>query len=110
MPSNRYWQAAGCVDTGLPRLRGVPYPTARHVTAALETARAARTTITIRDWPDDQHLTAQKVQNRWAAMVESGSSLRSKLELLGGRGIRFISPGDGRDAVSYTHLRAPETR
>jgi len=90
----RWW---GCVDTGLPRLRGVPDPAARHVTAALETARAARSAISIRDWPDDQHLTAQRVQNRWSDMIRSGSDLRSKLELLGGRGIRFISPGEGRD-------------
>ena len=33
----RWW---GCVDTGLPRLRGVLEPPARHVTAALETAQS----------------------------------------------------------------------
>ena len=90
----RWW---GCVDTGLPRLRGVPEPPARHVTAALETARAARSAISIRDWPDDQNLTAQRVQNRWAAMVESASGLRSTLEQLGGRSVRVIPPGDGRE-------------
>ena len=66
----RWW---ACMDTGLPGLRGVPESPARHVTAALETARAARSAISIRDWPDDQKLTGQRVQNRWAAMVESGS-------------------------------------
>jgi regulator of replication initiation timing len=91
---HRWW---GCVDTGLPGLRGVPEPPARHVTAALETARAARSAISIRDWPDDQNLTAQRVQNRWAAMVESASGLRSALEQLGGRSIRVIPPGDGRE-------------
>ena len=90
----RWW---GCVDTGLPRLRGVLEPPARHVTAALETARAARSAISIRDWPEDQNLTAQRVQNRWAAMVESASGLRSKLEQLGGRSVRVIPPGDGRE-------------
>jgi hypothetical protein len=90
----RWW---GCVDTGLPGLRGVPEPPARHVTAALETARAARSAISIRDWPDDQNLTAQRVQNRWAAMVESASGLRSTLEQLGGRSVRVIPPGDGRE-------------
>ena len=90
----RWW---GCVDTGLPGLRGVPEPPARHVTAALETARAARSAISIRDWPEDQNLTAQRVQNRWAAMVESASGLRSKLEQLGGRSVRVIPPGDGRE-------------
>jgi hypothetical protein len=90
----RWW---GCVDTGLPGLRGVPEPPARHVTAALETARAARSAISVRDWPDDQNLTAQRVQNRWAAMVESASGLRSTLEQLGGRSVRVIPPGDGRE-------------
>ena len=85
------------MDTGLPGLRGVPEPPARHVTAALETARAARSAISIRDWPEDQNLTAQRVQNRWAAMVESASGLRSTLEQLGGRSVRVIPPGDGRE-------------
>jgi hypothetical protein len=85
------------VDTGLPRLRGVPDPAARHVTAALETARAARSAITIRDWPDDQKATGQRVQNRWADMVEAAAELRSKLEPLGGRSVRVILPGDGKE-------------
>ena len=90
----RWW---GCVDTGLPRLRGVLDPPARHVTAALETARAARSLITIRDWPDDPNLTGQRVQARWAAMTATASELRSKLEPLGGRTVRVSSPGDGGD-------------
>jgi uncharacterized protein (TIGR02680 family) len=91
---SRWW---GCVDTGLPRLRGVSEPPTRNVTAALETARAARSSITIRDWPDDAKLTGQRVQARWAAMVDAASVLRTKLELLGGRSIRVIPPGDGGD-------------
>jgi hypothetical protein len=91
---SRWW---GCVDTGLPRLRGVSDPHARHMTAALETARAARSSITIRDWPEDPKLTGQRVQARWAAMVDAASTLRSKLEPLGGRSIRVIPPGDGGD-------------
>jgi hypothetical protein len=91
---SRWW---GCVDTGLPGLRGVCDPPARHVTAALETARAARSLITIRDWPDDPKLTGQRVQARWAAMAAAASELRSEIEPLGGRSIRVIPPGDGAD-------------
>jgi hypothetical protein len=91
---NRWW---GCVDTGLPRLRGVTDPPARHVTAALEAARAARSLITIRDWPDDPKQTGQRVQIRWAAMTAAASELRSKLEQLGSRTVRVIPPGDGGD-------------
>ena len=91
---SRWW---GCVDTNLPRLRGVAESPTRHVTAALETARAARSLITIRDWPDDPKLTGQRVQVRWAAMVDAASGLRSKLEPLGGRSVRVIPPGDGGD-------------
>jgi hypothetical protein len=86
---SRWW---GYVDTGLPRLRGVAEPPTRHVTAALETARAARSLITIRDWPDDPKLTGQRVQARWGAMVEAASGLRSKLEPLGGGGPDFRRP------------------
>jgi len=92
----RWWSY---MDTGLPSLRGIPDPTARHVTAALESARVARSEISIRDWPDSDHQDQfpQKVQARWMAMVNEGSALRSKLEPLGGRSVRFISPGDGRE-------------
>jgi uncharacterized protein (TIGR02680 family) len=92
----RWWN---CVDSGLPRLRDVPEPHARHVTAALENARAARAMISPRNWPDSdqQHQFAQVVQNRWAAMVSDSSDLRSKLELLGGRSVQVTSPGDGRE-------------
>ena len=94
--ADRWWN---CVDSGLPRLRDVPEPHARHVTAALENARAARAVITPRNWPesDQQHQFAQVVQNRWAAMVSDSSDLRSKLELLGGRSVQVSSPGDGRE-------------
>ena len=93
---SRWWS---CMDTGLPGLRGITGPAARHVTAALESAREARSTISIRDWPDTehQHLFPQRVQARWLAMVEAGSILRSKLEPLGGRSVRFLSPGDGQE-------------
>jgi DNA repair exonuclease SbcCD ATPase subunit len=94
--ANRWWD---CVDSGLPRLRGVPEPTARHVTAALENSRAARSLISIRNWPDSdqQHQFAPVVQRRWASMVNDSSELRSKLELLGGRSVQVSSPGDGRE-------------
>jgi uncharacterized protein (TIGR02680 family) len=94
--ANRWWV---CVDSGLPRLRGVPEPLARNVTAALENSRAARAMISPRNWPDSdqQHQFAQVVQNRWAAMVSDSSDLRSKLELLGGRSVQVTSPGDGRE-------------
>jgi hypothetical protein len=92
----RWWN---CMDSGLPRLRGIPGHEARHVTAALESARAARSAISIRDWPDSdrQDLFPQRVQARWAAMVDAGSALRSKIEPLGGRSVRFLSPGDGQE-------------
>ncbi len=94
--ANRWW---ACVDSGLPRLRGVPDSPSRNVTAALENYRAARAMISPRNWPDSdqQHQFAQVVQNRWAAMVSDSSDLRSKLELLGGRSVQVISPGDGRE-------------
>jgi SbcC/RAD50-like, Walker B motif len=92
----RWWN---CMDTGLPGLRGIPDPAARHVTAALDSARAARSAISIRDWPDSEHqgLFPQRVQARWLAMVAAGSELRSKLEPLGGRSVRFLSPEDGQE-------------
>lgn len=94
--ANRWW---ACVDSALPQLRGVPEPSARNVTAALENSRAARAMISPRNWPDSdhQHQFAQVVQNRWAAMVSDSSDLRSKLELLGGRSVQVTSPGDGRE-------------
>ena len=94
--ASRWWR---CVDSSLPRLRGVPEPPARNVTAALENSRAARAMISPRNWPDSdqQHQFAQVVQNRWAAMVSDSSDLRPKLELLGGRGVQVTSPGDGRE-------------
>lgn len=49
---SRWWI---CIDTGLPGLRGISDPAARHVTAALESAREARSAISIRDWPDSEH-------------------------------------------------------
>jgi hypothetical protein len=91
---SRWWS---CVDAGLPRLRGVAESAARHVTAALDSARAARSLITIREWPDDPQLTGQRVQARWGIMVNEASGLRSKLETLGGRTVRVITPGDGAD-------------
>lgn len=94
--AQRWWD---CVDSGLPRLRSVPEPPARHVTAALENARAARAMISPRNWPDSdqQHQFVQAVQNRWASMVNDSSELRSKLELLGGRSVHVSSPGEGRE-------------
>ncbi len=85
----------GCVDSGLPRMRGLEDPQARHVTAALESVRAARTTITIRDWPDNPAATAHRVQNQWARMADAVAVLRSRLESLAGRTVRVISPGEG---------------
>jgi hypothetical protein len=94
--ANQWWV---CVDSSLPRLRGVPETPARNVTAALENSRAARAMISPRNWPDSdqQHQFGQVVQNRWAAMVSDTSDLRSKLELLGGRSVQVTSPGDGRE-------------
>jgi hypothetical protein len=94
--ANWWW---ACIDSGLPRLRGVPESPSRNVTAALENSRAARAMITPRNWPDSdqQHQFAQVVQNRWAAMVSDSSDLRSKLELLGGRSVQVTSPGDDRE-------------
>lgn len=89
---NRWWS---CVDTGLLRLRSIAEPSARHVTAALESARAARSSIMIRGWPDDARLTGQRVQARWATMTAEASELRTTLEPLGGRSVRVIPPGDG---------------
>jgi Putative exonuclease SbcCD, C subunit len=85
----------GCVNTGLPRLRGVADPAAGHVTAALDTARAARSAITIRDWPDDPNAAGQRVQQLWARMVDGAAILRSRLESLAGRTVRVIPPGEG---------------
>ena len=92
----RWWS---CMNTGLPGLRGIPDTAARHVTAALESARGARSAISIRDWPDSEHqsLFPQRVQARWLAMTAAGSELRSKLEPLGGRSVRFLSPEDSQE-------------
>jgi hypothetical protein len=87
----RWW---GCLDSGLPPLRAVAEPTARTVTTALETARAARAAISPRDWPDDPHRATQRVQRRWQEMTERTSELRPELERLGGRTIRVIPPGE----------------
>jgi hypothetical protein len=46
--ANRWW---ACVDSGLPRLRGVPESPSRNVTAALENSRATRAIISPRNWP-----------------------------------------------------------
>jgi uncharacterized protein (TIGR02680 family) len=86
-----------CVDSGLPRMRGLADPAARHVTAALESARAARAKISIRDWPDDPAAAALRVQNQWARMTEAVAMLRSRLESLAGRTIRTVPPGDGAE-------------
>jgi Putative exonuclease SbcCD, C subunit len=85
----------GCVDSGLPRLRGLEDPPARHVTAALESVRAARAAISIRDWPDDLDAAVHRVQGQWTRMTEAVALLRSRLESLAGRTIRTITPGDG---------------
>ncbi len=85
----------GCVDSGLPRLRGLDDPPARHVTAALESVRAARAKISIRDWPDDPDAAAHRVQGQWVRMTEAVAMLRSRLETLAGRTIRTVTPGDG---------------
>jgi uncharacterized protein (TIGR02680 family) len=85
----------GCVDSGLPRLRGLDDPVARHVTAALESVRAARAKISIRDWPDDPEAAAHRVQGQWVRMTEAVAMLRSRLETLAGRSVRTVTPGDG---------------
>jgi hypothetical protein len=85
----------GCVNTGLPRLRGIADPAASHVTAALETARAARSAISIRDWPDDVAEMTQRVQGAWGRMSGDAAILRSRLESLAGRTVRVVYPGEG---------------
>jgi uncharacterized protein (TIGR02680 family) len=85
----------GCVGSGLPRLRGLDDPPARGVTAALESVRAARAKITIREWPDDPAAAGHRVQAQWVRMTEAVAMLRSRLESLAGRTIRTITPGDG---------------
>lgn len=86
-----------CVDSGLPRLRGLADPAARHVTGALESVRAARAAITIRDWPEpfDPAAAAHRVQNQWARMVDAVAELRSRLEAMAGRTVRTVAPGEG---------------
>jgi len=85
----------GCVDSGLPRLRGLDDPPARHVTAALESVRAARAKISPRDWPDDPDAATHRVQVQWQRMTEAVAELRSRLEALAGRTVRTVTPGDG---------------
>ncbi|MGE5293000.1 MAG: TIGR02680 family protein [Micromonosporaceae bacterium] len=87
----------GCVDSGLPRLRGLDDPPARHVTAALESVRAARAKISPRDWPDDPDAAARRVQVQWQRMIEAVAELRSRLETLAGRTVRIVSPGEGNE-------------
>jgi len=87
----------GCLDSGLPRMRGLSDPAARHVTAALESVRAARAKISIRDWPDTPAAAAHRVQNQWARMTDAVAVLRSRLESLAGRTVRTVSPGDGAE-------------
>ncbi len=89
------WYA--CIDHGLPRLRDVPDPPARHVTAALESARTARALVTPRDWPDEPVAAGHRVQNRWSQMVDSAVLLRSRLEPLGGRTVRTVPVGEGEE-------------
>jgi hypothetical protein len=76
-------------------LRGLDDPSARHVTAALESVRAARAKISIRDWPDDPDAAAHRVQGQWVRMTEAVAMLRSRLESLAGRTIRTVTSGDG---------------
>jgi uncharacterized protein (TIGR02680 family) len=83
-----------CIDTGLPRQRGLSDPPARHITAALDTARVARAHIDPRDWSDDPHAAGQRVQAQWARMTEAAQPLRSRLESLAGRTVRTTLPGD----------------
>ena len=90
-------QWLGCVDSGLPRLRGLDDPLARHVTAALESVRAARAKISPRDWPDDPDAAPRRVQVQWQRMTEAVAELRSRLETLAGRTVRIASPGEGSD-------------
>jgi uncharacterized protein (TIGR02680 family) len=90
-------QWLGCVDSGLPRLRGLDDPPARHVTAALESVRVARAKITPRDWPDDPDAAMRRVQVQWQRMTEAVAELRSRLETLAGRTVRAASPGEGSD-------------
>jgi hypothetical protein len=87
----------GCVDSGLPRLRGLDDPPARHVTAALESVRAARARISPRDWPDDADAATRRVQTQWQRMTEAAAELRSRLETLAGRTVRTVTPGEGSD-------------
>jgi uncharacterized protein (TIGR02680 family) len=87
----------GCVDSGLPRLRGLDDPAARHVTAALESVRAARAKISPRDWPDDPDAAAHRVQVQWQRMTEAVAELRSRLEALAGRTVRTVTPGEGSE-------------
>jgi Putative exonuclease SbcCD, C subunit len=87
----------GCVDSGLPRLRGLDDPVARHVTAALESVRAARAKISLRDWPDDPDAAAHRVQIQWQRMTEAIAELRSRLEALAGRTVRTVTPGEGSE-------------
>jgi uncharacterized protein (TIGR02680 family) len=84
----------GCVDSGLPRLRGLDDPVARHVTAALESVRAARAKISPRDWPDNPDAATHRVQVQWQRMTEAVAELRSRLETLAGRTVRTVTPGD----------------
>ena len=87
----------GCVDSGLPRLRGLDDPPTRGVTAALESVRATRAKISIRDWPDDPAAASHRVQGQWVRMTEAVAMLRSQLESLAGRTIRTVTPGDGNE-------------
>jgi uncharacterized protein (TIGR02680 family) len=87
----------GCVDSGLPRLRGLEDPPARHVTAALESIRTARAKISPRDWPDDPDTAVRRVQVQWQRMTEAVAELRSRLEALAGRTARIVSPGEGSE-------------
>jgi uncharacterized protein (TIGR02680 family) len=84
----------GCVDSGLPRLRGLDDPAARHATAALESVRAARAKISPRDWPDNPDAATHRVQVQWQRMIEAVAELRSRLETLAGRTVRTVTPGD----------------
>ncbi|GAA4256396.1 TIGR02680 family protein [Dactylosporangium darangshiense] len=85
-----------CVDAGLPALRHLPDPSARNVTAARESARAARAAIHPRDWSDEPQVVAKRVQARWASMVDTAQELRSRLESLSGRTVR-TKPADEDD-------------
>jgi hypothetical protein len=79
------------VDSGLPEALDIPEPPTRTPTAALESARATRATVTPQDWPErDPDAQQARIHRTWRKLTEDSTQLRSVLEASAGRTVRIV--------------------